>query len=99
MTRADVNHNLGEPDTRVYNLHDGAEEVWDYRCGQDLHPNPLKVVLGVVVILGLVALAVAMRGNIPSFGDSSKREGNYGVRVHFDGEAGVVQRVIVTPPQ
>jgi hypothetical protein len=97
MTRAEVVQTLGEPETRIYKLPEDAQEVWIYWYGQGLDPDPWNVVVGIVAILGIV-IATSNGGGLHSFGPSEFSE-NFGVRVLFNAEDGVVQQVYVTPPQ
>ena len=97
MTRAEVVQTLGEPESRIYKLPDDAQEVWIYWFGQGLDPNPWNVVVGVIAILGIVA-ATSKGGGLHSYGPS-EFSGDFGVRVLFDADAGVVRQVHITPPQ
>ena len=97
MTREEVVQTLGEPETRIYKLPDDAQEVWIYWFGQGLDPNPWNVVVGVIAILGIVA-ATSKGGGLHSY-DPSEFSGDFGVRVLFDADAGVVRQVHITPPQ
>jgi hypothetical protein len=92
MTRKDVLRTLGEPDGREVRSGKEPVEIWNYKYGQGLDPDPGRLLVGVIAFIGVVALAFATCSS-GSLASLAPQDDYCGLQIEFEAKDGLVQGI------